>query len=288
MKYDGTNLKEVLEAHERWLEQPDRLFTPGKADFSDADLSGKDLSGANLSGANIRNVRLWKANLSGTNLSMAYSFMADFTQANLKNADLSGAYLHNARFHDAYLCDADLDDADCRNAHFDSAMLTGASLRRADLRGAAFTIANLLEADIKDAALAGADFRGAFNVPYIPFACPETGEFIAWKKCIDYNGCRNNPWRWRQIIVKLLIPADAKRSSATGRKCRADKAKVLAFETLFGDPVDATEVQSMHDLRFSYRIGETVTPLTPFYEDRFEECASGIHFFMNRQEAVDY
>ena len=40
------------------------------------------------------------------------------------------------------------------------------------------------------------------------------GDLIGWKKL-------------RGSIAKLLIPADAKRSNATGRKCRASYAKVL-------------------------------------------------------------
>ena len=234
------------------------------------------------------NVRLWNANLSGTNLSKAFLFLADFSSANLEHANLSGAYLHHAKFYNASLLEADLDNADCQSARFDYAAIKHASLRDADLREAAFGNADLLGADIKRAVLTDADFRGAFNVPYIPFVCPETGEFIAWKKCVYYGAFKTNPWMWQHVIVKLLIPADAKRSSATGRKCRADKAKVLAFETMHGEPMDVPEVWSMHDGRFPYRIGEMVTPLNRFWEDRFEECASGIHFFVNRQEAVDY
>ena len=37
----------------------------------------------------------------------------------------------------------------------------------------------------------------------------------------------------------------------------------------------------------SYRVGETVTP-DSWDEDRWEECASGIHFFITPEEAVDY
>ena len=105
-------------------------------------------------------------------------------------------------------------------------------------------------------------------------ACPDTGTFVAWKKA---NG----------HIVKLEIPADAQRSSATGRKCRCDKAKVIEIQELDGSPSELTEVASGYDRNFVYRVGE-IEEEPKYDEDRWNECAPGIHFFINRQEAVDY
>jgi hypothetical protein len=104
--------------------------------------------------------------------------------------------------------------------------------------------------------------------------CPDSGSFTAWKKAHGH-------------IVKLLIPKDARRSSATGRKCRCDKAVVVAIETVSGESAELDEIASDHDNTFIYKVGETVTEPN-FCEDRFKECANGIHFFINRQEAVDY
>lgn len=122
--------------------------------------------------------------------------------------------------------------------------------------------------------LTGADLSGAKNPPYIPMSCPDTGAFIAWKKA-------------RRKIVKLLIPEDARRSSATGRKCRCDKAQVLAIQNRDGSDAKVNSVASGRDKDFVYTVGETVT-VPDFCEDRFRECAAGIHFFINRQEAVEY
>lgn len=44
---------------------------------------------------------------------------------------------------------------------------------------------------------------------------------------------------------------------------------------------------SQHNHNFYYEVGKTVN-VDNFDEDRFNECAPGIHFFINRQEAVDY
>lgn len=145
---------------------------------------------------------------------------------------------------------------------------------RADLSGADLRCADLVGADLRCANLTGANLIGAKNVPFIPMSCPDSGSFTVWKKARGY-------------IVKLLIPEDARRSSATGRKCRCDKAVVVAIETTSGESAELDEIASDYDSNFIYRIGETVS-VDDFDTDRFNECASGIHFFINRQEAVEY
>ena len=169
-------------------------------------------------------------------------------------------------------------------ANLRGADLIGADLIGADLRGANLRDANLIDADLRDADLRGANLRGANligakNVPFIPMTCPETGAFIGWKKARD----KNREFR----IIKLEICEDARRSSATGRKCRCDKAKVLEIQTLDGKKLKEKTAYSDRDSDFVYEVGKVGEEPT-FNEDRFEECASGIHFFINRQEAVEY
>ena len=129
-------------------------------------------------------------------------------------------------------------------------------------------------ADLRGADLCSADLCGAENAPFIPMTCPDSGSFTAWKKAHGQ-------------IVKLLIPEDARRSSATGRKCRCDKAVVVAIETVSGESAELDEIASDFDGTFIYKVGETVTEPN-FCEERFKECAEGIHFFINRKEAVNY
>ena len=164
--------------------------------------------------------------------------------------------------------------ADLTGAYLTRANLTGANLTGADLTRADLTRANLTGAYLTGANLTGANLTGAKNNPYIPMACPDSGAFTAWKKA----GGK---------IVKLLIPEDARRSSATGRKCRCDKAVVIAIENLDGTAPGIVSVASNRDRNFIYTVGETVS-VPDFCEDRFQECAAGIHFFINRQEAVEY
>ena len=166
------------------------------------------------------------------------------------------------------------------------ANLRGADLSGADLSRADLYRANLSGANLSGANLSGANLREANNVPFIPIACPDTGAFVGFKKAKLY---RSDETEAQDVIVELEIPADARRSSATGRKCRCDKAKVLSVTTLDGVEVgaDAGTVHSNYDSRFEYRVGEIVTEPN-FCEDRWKECAQGIHFFINRQEAVEY
>ena len=126
--------------------------------------------------------------------------------------------------------------------------------------------------------LSGADLHDAKTDEHtlgFHLACPVEGEFVGWKKAAG-------------LIVKLKIPADAKRSSATTDKCRCSKAEVLAIEKLDGAPSRwAKKVPSDWDPNFIYEIGKTVE-VENFDENRWNECSTGIHFFMTREEAVDW
>jgi hypothetical protein len=178
-------------------------------------------------------------------------------QAIKDGADLSGANLSGANLSGANLSGADLSGAD----------LSGANLSGADLYGA-----NLSGADLSGANLSGADLSGAKEIPVLAAAqsliVPESGPFFGWKKC--KNG----------VIVKLAIGTNARRSNATGRKCRAEYVKVLE---VIGAEVGISE----HDGKTEYRKGAIVR-CDKWNEDRWTECGGGIHFFLTRIEAENY
>ena len=141
---------------------------------------------------------------------------------------------------------------------------------KADLRGA-----DLSDADLSGACLSGAYLRGAKELPYVPLACPSDGAFIGWKKVGRY-------------LVKLEIPEDAKRSSATTNKCRCDKAKVLDIICISDDhPLNLQEITNFKYTKITYKVGEMVYP-DSFDENRWNECTHGIHFFINKQDAINY
>ena len=133
--------------------------------------------------------------------------------------------------------------------------------------------ANLYEADLREADLREADLHEAKNVN-IPIACPEKGSFVGFKKAGGY-------------IVELEILETAKRCSATTRKCRCSAAKVLSIINLDGNPANVNSVRSNFDANFVYSVGEIVK-VDNFDENRWNECSTGIHFFITRQEAAEY
>ena len=170
--------------------------------------------------------------------------------------------------------------------------MSGANLSYADLSGANLTRADLNGADLRGVNLSGvnlsyADLSGANHVKLSiaqTSILPDEGDIIGWKKAyVDSAIDSATP-----VIVKLLIPADAQRSNATGRKCRASTARVLDLQDKQGNslPPDTTAYSS-RDPDFTYQKGATVH-VEDFDTNRWNECATGIHFFITRAEAVAY
>ena len=222
----------------------------------DAIRRGANLCGADLYGANLYGSNLYGADLRGANL-----YDANLRDADLRGANLCGADLRDADLHGSNLCDADLHGSN----------LCGADLRGADLYGS-----NLYGADLYDANLHGADLHGSnlCGAKGCYLSCPTEGSFIGWKKASGH-------------IVKLRIPEDARRSSATGRKCRCDKAYVMEIQNMDGTKATEDTVRSDHDKNFVYTVGATVE-VPDFDDNRWSECAPGIHFFIDRRAAVEY
>ena len=112
--------------------------------------------------------------------------------------------------------------------------------------------------------------------------CPEDGSFTGWKRVVT---AKEEP-----LIVKLEIPANAQRSSANGRNCRASEAKVIAiYDMNTGKAYPKNRyAYSIYRPGFKYKVGETVACEKEFDTNRWNECASGIHFFMTRRDAENY
>ena len=251
---DKQELKAILGKHLKWLRGED---------------GGER---ANLSGA-----YLFEANLSGADLSEAYLF-----GANLSEADLSRANLFGANLSEADLSRANLSRANLSRANLSRANLSGADLFEANLSGANLFRANLFEANLFRANLSGANLSGANYIEkaknlFYPIACPEIGAFVGWKKARVKTG-------GHECIVKLGITEDAVRSSAAGRKCRCSKATVLEIQDLEGNVLEQAAV-SDRDENFHYIPG-TVVSVSDFDENRWNECSTGIHFYITREEAV--
>jgi hypothetical protein len=244
--YSPDELKEVIRLHALWLADADGGV---RADLSGADLSRADLSGANLN----------RAYLNGAELRDAYLNGADLSRADLSGANLNRAYLNGAELRDAYLNGADLSRANLIGAD-----LRGANLRDANLIGANLSGANLNRADLNGA-------KGADLALAIRMHIPPTGPFWAWKKCHSVSG---------DVIVKLLVPEDARRSHGAERKCRAEFVDVL-------EVIGAEECYSDHTPRTIYRAGQRVTA-DSWDDNRWDTCSHGINFFLTKEEAEAY
>ena len=282
---EGDTIPEIIKKHGKDCLQGASLY---HADLHGADLRYADLHGADLHGADLSRADLRDADLRYADLSRVSLYHADLRDASLYHADLQDANLQDADLRDADLRDADLSrvslyHADLSRANLYHANLSRADLRDADLSDADLSRANLSRANLYHANLRDADLSDARNIPPIVTTqtsiLPDEGDVIGWKKAVDED---LNP-----VIVKLLIPADAQRSNATGRKCRASKTKVLDIQNLDGESLDGITVHSTYDTSFTYRKGKTVE-VDNFDTDRWNECATGIHFYITRLEAVNY
>lgn len=249
MRYNGKNLRALLSDHQKWI------LTHGKegscAEFAFCELERVDLSNTYLSMANFFGARLIDVNFTNADLSKA-----NFSQTNIQRAVFDDACLYRTIFTDASI----------------------------GIKSALF--ANTTEAVFTDSHM---EIESNVQLE-IPINCPSSGSFIGWKKAHVIH--RGDPAMKNCItegIVKLLIPEDAKRTSSVSRKCRCSKAIALDVQERDGSPIkDCKWICSWYDPDYEYKVGDTLFPKEPFNSNRWEECSSGIHFFIDRMDAVHY
>lgn len=240
-KITKKELKEILKKHKLWLEDNPE---GAKADLSEVDLNNVDFHCMDLRYADLRHTNLFGANLCHADLTGAILYGAD-----LSNADLGGAILSNA----------ELSDADLTHANLNSAYLTSANLSRANL---SFT--DLTDASLEHSTLCYTNLSGAI------------GDLLEFRKgkiltepMVGYKKCRDG------VTVVLEIPEGATVFSINGKKCRTNKAKVIAVE---GADVGI----SVFNKSVSYYPGKTIT-ISDFNCEYNIECSTGIHFFADRK-----
>ena len=241
------------------------------------DLAYADLHNRFLSEIDMSDVNLTNANLNYTTIVNSVLIKANLSYASLKSCNIKYSDL-------GYI---DLSSACLENALLSYVNMSYSVLKNADFNNARLVLTNWSFVDVSDTNLKEVEFDSVrfdcinFNrAKGINDQCPKEGSFIGWKKCID----NNNKIRY---IVKLEIPADAKRSSSTSSKCRCSHAKVLEIQHIDGMKTIINQVYSQFNYRTIYKVGEMVYPDS--FDDRFwEECSNGIHFFMNREDAVKW
>ena len=196
----------------------------------------------------------------------------DLSDMNFSHSNFINVNLSNVNFCSSQLVNVLLDDCDLQNANLKNANLERASLRRANLTKVDISGARLYAAVLENAILDDIIFDD--KTENFRIHCPEQGAFVAYKKGLD------------NLIIKLLIPSDAKRVSSTMNCCRCDKAKVLEIKnfegTKFFDEAWSTVAEN-----FCYKLGEWVYAEN-FNEDRWYDSTGGIHFWMTEEEAKAY
>ena len=196
----------------------------------------------------------------------------DLSDMNFSHSNFINVNLSNVNFCSSQLVNVLLDDCNLQNANLKNANLERASLRRANLTKVDISGARLYAAVLENAILDNIIFND--KTENFRIHCPEQGAFVAYKKGLD------------NLIIKLLIPSDAKRVSSTMNCCRCDKAKVLEIKnfegTKFFDEAWSTVAEN-----FCYKLGEWVYAEN-FNEDRWYDSTGGIHFWMTEDEAKAY
>ena len=220
-----------------------------RKDNEELDLHEIIFKNINLAGESVKNVNLRRAT---------------FDNCNLNGTDFTGSMMDHVAFY----------DCDIRNMNTTDCKLRGASFRGNDMEGINLSGANIYAAVLEDAVNQDKVIIDD-NTQWYKMRCPEEGPFIAWKCCTELR------------VVQMLVPADAKRCMATMETGRVSKVKVLSIKS-----IDETQsyswAQSTVDQDFYYEVGKWLEPANGFQEDRWKDSSPGIHFFLERQQCVDY
>lgn len=215
-----------------------------------------------LSVLKLEEIRVEQFDLSGIDLSYVDGSLCEFRNCKFNHAVMRHCTFQNALFWECSFHGADLSESN----------LQGAAMRDNDL-----SEANISGCNMRSSILEHANLDGIISnekTRWFRMHCPEKGAFLGYKKC--FNG----------RLVQLLVPSDAKRTSATLPSCRVSKAKVLTIKS-FDYKESYEEAWSLVDEDFVYRVGEWVE-VTDFNEDRWFDSTTGIHIWLTREEAFAY
>ncbi len=214
----------------------------------------------------------------------------DLRDSILENMDLSGWDLSNTDFTRATFRDMTLDGANMDHCSICGSWFFGKN----SLRNVKLTNSNMQEAGMRYVDMSGMDISGSNlhsacleytkqdgivyddGTDWYEMKCPPEGQaFICWKCCIDFR------------VVQMLVPREAKRVMATQETGRTNRVKVLSIKSI--DESESFDwAQSTVDPDFIYEVGKWIEPANGFEEDRWRDSSQGIHFFLERQQCVNY
>ena len=200
--------------------------------------------------------------LRGRDMSFIDFSWSDFINVDFTGTDFSNSILDNGKFTGSNFSECIFKDSSLYGSD-----LRACNLSNSDCDGTIFTSAILIDANLEG-------LKDSDRTVHFRMACPEKGYFFAYKKCFNDR------------MVKLLIPADAKRCSSTTNACRCDKAITVAIMNTDKSGF-YTEASSFVDENFVYRLGE-MAYADSYHEDRWLDSSHGIHFWMSFEEALGY
>lgn len=227
-----------------------------------SDIYSKRKNGERI---NLQGVILENMDLSGWDLSNT-----DFTNASFTDMTFDGANMDKCNLHSSWF----FGHNSMKNVKLTNADMTEAGMRFVDMSGMDISGSNVYAACFEYTKQDGIKYDE--NTQWYEMKCPPEGQaFICWKCC---TGLR---------VVQMLVPKDAKRVMATMETGRTNKVKVLSIKS-----IDETEsfdwAQSTVDPDFYYDVGKWLEPANGFEEDRWRDSSQGIHFFLERAQAVNY
>ena len=272
-------VNKIIAKHQKWLRGEEG---GEKADFSKTNLINiyfdkVDLTLADFSNSYISNVKFSNSNFFYSNFSFTH-----IKKIVIEKCNFSYSTFMNSEFQNSNIIDTIFSSCNFNQLIFYMSCFKNSTLSKTDMTDSRLTESVFYKTSIYHTNFSGSKINNTKfsrinyneNTAFFAQSCPEKGSFIGFKKCGKY-------------IVELQITEDAKRSSATSRKCRCSKAKVLSITNLNGSNSELSKISSNRDSKFIYKIGETVE-VKDFDENRWNECSTGIHFFITRDEAVRY
>ena len=290
-KISQEELDNLLDNHELWLKNPSNdknRLNLENYDLSFLEIKNRDLSKALFDKCNMFDMKIQNCDLSYTGL---------------YNSKMNGIMFYVCNLNETKIYSIDLSEGLFTNCTLTNIKLIDTNLAKAEIRNCKLTNIKLIDTNLSGAEIRNCKLDNIVANPFTSFynlQCPEEGSFIGFKKAyinitpnnkpifIPSRGGNKTNFPILPVIVKLQITEDSLRSSSTSRKCRCSKAKVLSISYLDGTecPED-TIALSQHDNDFVYKVGE-ILEIKDFKKDRWKECATGIHFFITREEAVNY
>jgi len=245
----------------------DLLSSPGDAVIANTQITHNDFSQAlagnrdNLTSKRFVNVVFNNVHFSSLNMQSVVFTYCYFKACEFNDCNLSDTYFFHNHFANVRIGKTNLSSAIFRHSPF-----VRCFIERCNLEDALFDNSHMMGSQISENTnIPPSFYRQTLTLP--------EGDLIVYKSLRD------------NLIAKLLIPSDAKRSHSTSGKFRASKAKVLEISNFTGTDV-CFSGRSFYNNAL-YETGKDFIP-NGFDTDPFAECSHGVHFFITREEAIKY